>query len=136
MSAEERPDKTPDLPNLFPAWTDRLQTKYVNPLIRPIARYLPAFAVVKHRGRKSGTPYETVVNAYRKGNVVAVLLGHGKTDWVKNVLAAGEAHLQLQGRDVHITDPRILPPGTDNADLPRIAQLGARRMGVFVATLD
>jgi hypothetical protein len=75
------------------------------------------------------------VNAYRKGNVLAILLGHGKTDWVKNVLAAGEADLQVQGRDVHITNPRVLPAGTDGEGLPRIARLGARRMGVLVADI-
>jgi deazaflavin-dependent oxidoreductase (nitroreductase family) len=137
MSAQERPDNAPGLPNLFPAWIDRLQTRYVNPLLRPAARYLPAFAVVKHRGRKSGTPYETVVNAYRKGDVVAILLGHGKTDWAKNVLAAGGADLLLSGRDVHIINPRILPAGSpaEGVDLPRIARMGGRRMGVFVATV-
>jgi len=125
----------PGLPNLFPALVDRWQAKYMNPLVRPMARYLPAFAVVEHRGRKSGTPYKTVVNAYRKGDLVAVLLGHGKTDWVKNVVAAGEAQLQVRGREVHITDPRVLPAGSDAQGLPRVARLGVRRMGVFVATI-
>jgi hypothetical protein len=72
------------------------------------------------------------VNAYRKGKVVAVLLGHGNTDWVKNVLAAGEADLQLRGRDVHITNLRVLPAGADGDRLPAIARLGIRRMGVLV----
>jgi deazaflavin-dependent oxidoreductase (nitroreductase family) len=121
---------------LFPAWIDRLQMKYMNPVMRRIARYLPTFVVLNHRGRKSGKPYQTVVNAYRKGNVVAVLLGHGKTDWVKNVLAAGEADLQVRGRrDMHITNLRVLPTGADGHGLPLIARLGVRRMGVLVADI-
>ncbi len=132
MCAKAHPNHAPGLPMLFPAWIDRLQMKYMNPVMRRVARYLPTFAVVNHRGRKSGRPYQTVVNAYRKGNVVAVLLGHGNTDWVKNVLAAGEADLQLRGRDVHITNLRILPPGADGDGLPAIARLGIRRMGVLV----
>jgi deazaflavin-dependent oxidoreductase (nitroreductase family) len=135
MSAKAHPNNAPGLPMLFPAWLDRWQMKYMNPVARRMARYLPTFAIVKHRGRKSGKPFETVVNAYRKGNVFAILLGHGNTDWVKNVLAAGEADLRLQGQDVHITDPRVLPAGADGEGLPRIARLGLRRMGVFVADI-
>ena len=71
---------------------------------------MPGMATIKHRGRKSGKPYETIVTAYRKGNVLAIALGHGKTDWVKNVLAAGEADVHFIRRDVHIVNPRIVPP--------------------------
>jgi len=117
---------------LFPAWIDRLQIKYVNPVIRRVARFLPTFAVITHRGRKSGASYETVVNAYRKGSVLAILLGHGNANWVKNVVAAGEADMRLLGRDLHITNPRVLPAGSDTAGLPWIARLGGRRIGVLV----
>ena len=37
---------------------------------------------------------------YRKGKVLAIALGHGKTDWVKNVLAAGEADVHFDSRDL------------------------------------
>ena len=96
---------------VFPVWAENFQVKYFNPLIKPFARYLPGMATIKHRGRKSGKPYETIVTAYRKGNVLAIALGHGKTDWVKNVLAAGEADVHFIRRDVHIVNPRILPAG-------------------------
>ena len=135
MAAKDHPNSAPGLPMLFPRWLDRWQMRYMNPVMRRWARYLPTFAVVEHRGRKSGKPYETVVNAYRKGNVLAVLLGHGETDWVKNVLAAGKADLKVRGRDVRITSPRVLPAGSDTEGLPRIARLGARHMGVLVADI-
>jgi hypothetical protein len=76
-----------------------------------------------------------VVNAYRKGNLVAILLGHGKADWVKNLLAAGEADIQVRNRDVHITNLRVLPTGADGDGLPLVARLGLRRMGVLVADI-
>jgi hypothetical protein len=60
---------------------------------------------------------------------------HGKTNWVKNVLAAGEADVHLFGGDIHITNPRVLPAGTDDPSLPRMARLVARRSGVFVADI-
>jgi deazaflavin-dependent oxidoreductase (nitroreductase family) len=135
MSAKDHPNNAPGVPMVFPPWLERLQIKYINPVIGQVARYLPTFAVIKHRGRTSGKTYETVVTAYRKGTVLAVLLAHGKTNWIKNVLAAGEADVHLFRRDVHITNPRVLAAGTDGEGLPRMARMGARRVGVFVADI-
>ena len=135
MSAKDHPANAPGVPMKFPPVVDRLQIKYMNPVVEKVARYLPGFALIRHRGRKSGAKYETVVNAYRKGNVLAVMLGHGKTDWVKNVLAAGEADVHLFRRDVHITNPRVVPAGTDDPTLPRIARRATRTVGVFVADI-
>jgi deazaflavin-dependent oxidoreductase (nitroreductase family) len=128
-------NSAPGVPMLFPVWVDRLQMKYMNPAVRRVARFLPTFAVIKHRGRKSGRSYETVVNAYRKRGVLTILLGHGRTDWVKNVLAAGEADVRLFGRDLRVTNPRVVPAGANTEGLPWIARLGGRRMGVLVADI-
>jgi hypothetical protein len=78
------------------------------------------------------------VTTYRKGGVLAIALGHGKTDWVKNVLAAGQADVHYTRRQVHITNPRILPAGSDGpeiAGLPRLVRMQLRRMAVFVADI-
>jgi deazaflavin-dependent oxidoreductase (nitroreductase family) len=135
MSAKDHPNNAPGVPMIFPPWLERLQIKYFNPAVRPIARFLPGLSVIKHRGRTSGTPYETIVTAYRKGNVLAIALAHGKTNWVKNVLAAGEADVHFIRKDVHITNPRVLPAGADGAGLPWMARMQARRVGVFVADI-
>jgi deazaflavin-dependent oxidoreductase (nitroreductase family) len=139
MSAKDHPNNAPGVPMVFPPWFERFQIKYFNPAIKPIARYLPGTATITHRGRTSGKPYETIVTTYRKGNVLAIALGHGKTNWVKNVLAAGEADVQFSShRQVHITTPRILPAGSGGPDvqeLPRPARFQLRRIGVFVADI-
>lgn len=134
-SREDHPNNAPGVPMKFPPVVERLQIKYMNPLFLRMARFLPTFAVVKHRGRKSGQQYETVVNAFRNGNVLAIALAHGKTNWVKNVLAAGEADVHLFRRDVHITNPKVLPAGTDVPALPRFMRRGTKTMGVFVADI-
>lgn len=121
---------------LMPVWLERFQIKYVNPLLRPLSKRAPGFAVVKHRGRTSGKEFETIVTAYRKDGLVAIGLMHGKTNWVKNVLAAGGADVHLFSGDIHITNPRVLPAGTDDPSLPRMARMVARRSGVFVADID
>lgn len=122
-----------DLPTVFPAWLDRIQAKYVNPVIKPLAGRVPGLSLVKHRGRTSGRLYETPVSAFRKGDELAISLGHGRTDWVKNVLAAGEADVVMSGRQVHIVNPRIVADSSDVAALPASARLFARKISVLVA---
>jgi deazaflavin-dependent oxidoreductase (nitroreductase family) len=136
MRASEHPNNAPGVPMVFPPWFENLQVKYLNKVVRPFSRVMPGMATIKHRGRKSGKPYETIVTAYRKGDTVAIALGHGKTDWVKNVLAAGEADLHLIRRDLHLTNPRILPAGSGGAEgLPFMARAQANRMAIFVADI-
>ena len=120
----------------FPVWLENFQIRYINPLAVPIARFMPGITVISHRGRKSGRRFETAVSAYRKGGTVAIMLAHGKTNWVKNILAAGEADIRLRGRDEHLVNPRIVAAGTDDPTLPRMARMAARRgVGVFVADI-
>ena len=91
--------------------------------------------VIEHRGRTSGKAYETIVTPYRKGQVLAVGLGHGKTNWVKNVLSAGEADIQIGKKNLHLVNVRVLPAGTVDPSLPRMAQVVGKRSGVFVADI-
>ncbi|QUR67382.1 nitroreductase family deazaflavin-dependent oxidoreductase [Mycobacterium spongiae] len=135
MSAKDHPNNAPGVPMVFPPWFERFQIRYINPALKPIARYLPGTATIEHRGRKSGKPYKTIVTTYRKGDVLAIALAHGKTDWVKNVLAAGEADVHYTRSDVHIVNPRIVPAGSDGQGLPRMARMQVGRMGVFVANI-
>ncbi len=138
MSRKDHPNNAPGVPMVFPVWFENLQVKYLNSALKPIARFLPGTGTIEHRGRTSGKPYKTIVTAYRKGNVLAIALAHGKTDWVKNVLAAGEADLRFARREVHITNPRILPAGFTGPDaegLPRLARVQLPRMAVLVGDI-
>jgi deazaflavin-dependent oxidoreductase (nitroreductase family) len=135
-SREEHPNHAPGVPMIVPVWLERFQIKYVNPLLRPLSKRMPGFAVIKHRGRTSGKDYETIVTAYRKGSVLAIGLVHGKTNWVKNVLAVGQADIHVGRKDLHLVNPRVLPAGTVDATLPRIPQMLAKRQGTFVADIS
>ena len=135
MSDSEHPKSLPGIPYAFPDWLDRFQNVVVSPVIRRWGRFLPPFVVIEHRGRKSGTPYKAVVHGYLRGSTFAVILGHGKSDWARNVLAAGEADVHLMLRDIHIVNPRVIPIGGDVSDLSPIARIGARRYGVFAADI-
>jgi deazaflavin-dependent oxidoreductase (nitroreductase family) len=134
-SRKDHPNNAPGVPMVYPVAVENFQVKYVNRLIKPVAKFLPGFSTITHRGRKSGKPYKTVVTAFRKGDTIAIALGHGKTDWVKNVLAAGEAELHLGRRDLHLVNPRIVPAGSGADGLPFAARVQANRMAVFVADI-
>ena len=136
MSTKDHPNNAPGVPMKVPVWAENFQIKYLNPIIAPIAKYLPGMAIISHRGRSSGTVYQTVVTPYRSGNTVVILLIHGKTNWVKNILAAGEADIRIRGKDLHLVNPRVLPAGTDEPGLPRMARAQMKRgVGAFAADI-
>ena len=97
----------------------RFNRQVLNHLMRPLARHLPGFGVVIHRGRRSGRIYETPVNVFRRGDgyVVALTYGAG-ADWVRNVLTAGVCDLITHGRRMRVVvshiqhDEQLLPVPT------------------------
>ena len=83
--------------------------RYVNPLVRPVARRFPSFGVLTYRGRKTGRTYHTPINAFRRGDTYFFFLTYGSdVEWVKNVLAAGSCSLETQGRVVELVDPEVI----------------------------
>jgi deazaflavin-dependent oxidoreductase (nitroreductase family) len=80
-------------------------------LARPMSgrRWFPLWAVLHHRGRKSGTEYATPIVARRidSGFIIPIPFGQ-KTQWVRNVLAAGGATLRWKGVDHHLVDPQVI----------------------------
>lgn len=136
MSAKDHPNDAPGVPMKFPVWLENFQIRYINPVAVPLARVMPGITVISHRGRKSGRPLQTAVTAYRKGGTVAIILAHGKTNWVKNILASGDADIRLGRREVHLVNPRIIPAGTQDSQLPLMARIAARRgIGVLAADI-
>jgi deazaflavin-dependent oxidoreductase (nitroreductase family) len=87
----------------------RLNRVGLNRLTRRIAPWAPGFGVVVHRGRRSGRDYQTPVNVFPTADGVRIALTYGAdSDWVKNVLAAGGCRLRTRGRELSLTDPRLV----------------------------
>jgi deazaflavin-dependent oxidoreductase (nitroreductase family) len=84
-------------------------TRYINPVTGPLARRLPAFGIVTHRGRRSGRVYRTPVNVFRHGDDYLFFLTYGSdAQWVKNVLAAGSCSMETRGRVVELVEPELI----------------------------
>jgi deazaflavin-dependent oxidoreductase (nitroreductase family) len=85
--------------------------RYVNPVIRPLAGYVPPLAVLHHRGRRSGRSFDTPVQAHRTPAGYAVALAYdSNANWARNILAAGGGEMTRGGRRYVITRPRRSGP--------------------------
>lgn len=121
---------------IFPEWLNRLQIRYMNPVFRRLAPYAPGFAVIEHTGRNSGRSYATPVNAFRAGSTISFGMGHGRSDWAKNILAAGHADIRHKGRRWRLMNPRVVPREQSKSDLPLAARVIGRRLEVLVAEIE
>jgi deazaflavin-dependent oxidoreductase (nitroreductase family) len=93
----------------LPAWLARANRRLTNPLLAPAAARLPYFAVILHRGRVSGRPYRTPVNAFPSDRGFIVALTYGRsTDWVRNVMVSGGCDILHRGRRVSMVAPRLV----------------------------
>ena len=93
----------------IPRAVARFNRSVFNKLSLHVTPVLPGFGVVTHRGRRSGRVYRTPVNVFVKPDRVVLALTYGAaSDWVRNVLAAGGCDLRTRGRDLHLTNPRLV----------------------------
>jgi deazaflavin-dependent oxidoreductase (nitroreductase family) len=108
-----------------------------NPIQRQYAWLVPPWAIIVHRGRRSGRLYRTPVNAYRRGQVLAVVMLYGEeSDWVRNLLAAGGGEVVRGGRTYELMRPRVVDAGDAAAELPAAARALGRLSGkLLVAEL-
>src|SRR5258708_29564789 len=89
----------------------RVGTRLFNPLTLALAgsRRLPLFAVVPHRGRRSGRSYTTPVGARRTADGFVIPLTFGdRPDWFRNVRAAAACVLRWRVADYPVIDPEVV----------------------------
>src|SRR5579884_2452323 len=93
----------------LPRAVARFNRVATNRVLGPLARYLPTFGVVEHRGRKSGRLYRTPVNLFARPGGCTIVLTYGpSSDWVRNVLAAGGCRIETRGRTLAFANPRLV----------------------------
>jgi deazaflavin-dependent oxidoreductase (nitroreductase family) len=105
----------------------------LNPVILRLAgsRYLPFFAVIHHRGRRSGRVYATPTNARRTadGFVVPLTFGEG-ADWFRNVVEAGGCVIQWNGVAYTVSEPEIVDRATARSAFSPIERLLLPLIGI------
>lgn len=108
--------------------TNRIQGQY--------AWLLPPWAIVRHRGRRSGKAYRTPVTAFRRGQMLAIPVLYGeRSDWIQNVLA-GEAQVIRAGRTYELGKPRLVNPRKEGYISPLGRLVGRASGKVLIAELS
>ncbi|HEU4948269.1 MAG TPA: nitroreductase family deazaflavin-dependent oxidoreductase [Kribbella sp.] len=109
----------------------RFNRRFANPVMRLVAGRLPPFAIVRHRGRRTGRDYVTPVLAFgtEDGAVIGVLYGTG-SDWVSNVLVAGGAEVKRRREWQHYGQSRLVGGDEGLRLLPTVVRSPFRLLGV------
>lgn len=93
----------------IPRTVARVNRLVTNRIIGPVAGHVPGFGVIVHQGRRSGRQFRTPVNVFRVRDGYLVALTYGpKSDWVKNVMAAGGCVMQTRGHRIRMVGTRII----------------------------
>jgi deazaflavin-dependent oxidoreductase (nitroreductase family) len=89
----------------YPRWLAKINKRLFNPGQVRKGRY----PVITHVGRRSGQTYRTPLDAFptHAGYVLVARYGP-ESDWVRNVLAAGEASLRIDGVEHTLGSPRLV----------------------------
>jgi len=94
---------------VIPKKVARFNRIATNKVLGRLSGRVPGFGTVVHRGRRSGRTYRTPLNVFRVPEGYLVALTYGRdSDWVRNVLAAGGCELETMGREVKLTNPRLV----------------------------
>jgi deazaflavin-dependent oxidoreductase (nitroreductase family) len=81
--------------------------RYLNHVLRPLARWIPPLAVLHHHGRRSGKPFETPVQAFRTDTGFIIGLAYNpNANWALNLLAAGGGDISRGGHRYTLSQPR------------------------------
>ena len=89
-------------------------------------RMFPLWAVLRHRGRKSGKEYSVPVAVMPSEGRFTIALPWGRdTDWVRNTMAGRGCTIHWKGLDYECTNPAFV----GKEDALKVAK-GIARMGV------
>jgi deazaflavin-dependent oxidoreductase (nitroreductase family) len=89
----------------MPLWWGHVNKRVFNPRSLRNGKW----QVIDHVGRSSGRAYRTPIEALPVDDGFIIVLVYGsRSDWVRNVIAAGTATLEIDGGKVDLVDPVVL----------------------------
>lgn len=104
----------------IPKSVARFNRFVTNPIGRLVAGWAPGFAIVRHRGRKSGKSYSTPINIFKFEDRFVVALTYGSNiDWLKNVVVAGGCTIRYRNREIELVDPKLVATSKGMSLMPR-----------------
>lgn len=117
--------KLPDRIRIFNKYvTNRLLRGFVNLSLGP-------FALIRHVGRRSGKPYETVIWVWPLGEGFVIALTYGPAvDWYRNMQAAGGGTVVWHKRVYVVGKPELTDVETALPAFPAAFRPIFRRAGM------
>ncbi len=104
--------------------TNRITRRFANSSHGP-------FAVIRHVGRRSGKPYETMIMIWPMGDGFVIALTYGPdVDWYRNVLAAGNCRVLWHGREYALGKPEPIDVKTALPAFPPFVRMILRLRGL------
>src|SRR5215467_9643163 len=92
----------------LPRWVARINLRFTNHLLGPLASHLPGMGIVRHLGRKTQHEYQTPVMVFRRSNRFLIALTYGRdSQWVRNGLSANTCQLETRGHLLRLSHPRL-----------------------------
>jgi deazaflavin-dependent oxidoreductase (nitroreductase family) len=115
----------------LPRAITKANRRVLNHVMRPLSRWIPPLALLRHTGRTSGKRYETPIMVFLHDGGFVIALTYGPdTDWQRNLEAAGAAEVVYRGRTYAIAEPRRAHGSPDDQPLPRIVQVALKAFRV------
>ena len=119
----------------FPRGMARFNKRVTNKVQGVWAPYLPPWAVIVHKGRKSGREFQNPVLARKSGQRLEIVLFYGEdADWVRNVLAADGAGVRRAGRAATLSNVKVVD-STDPAVSPLVRRIARGKLKVLVGDI-
>lgn len=107
--------------------------RLTNPVMLPLAghRWNPIFAVVAHRGRRTGRLYATPVAARRVSGGFVISLSFGAhVDWYRNLAAADGGTIRWRGSAFRIGAPERIDTAVALASFHPVQRAALRLTGI------
>ena len=99
----------------------RFNKRVTNRIQRLYAWLIPPWAIVLHRGRRSGRQYRTPILAFRRGRTLVVALVYGEeADWLRNVRDVGGRVIRA-GRTFIVGPPEVIETRAAGSLLARLS---------------
>lgn len=99
----------------MPLWWGKINKRVFNPRATRSGKW----QVIHHVGRSSGRAYRTPLEAMAVDDGFVFTLVYGsRSDWVRNVFAAGTASLEVDGELIELAEPELISADQAFALLP------------------
>ncbi len=89
----------------MPLWWGKVNKRVFNPIVLRRGKS----PTLTHVGRKSGKEFITPLDAYEVDDGYVFMMVYGtRSDWVRNILASGNATLRKDGETFDLANPRVI----------------------------